>query len=224
MAKFLSGTNITLSASIFWTTAIALAEVQQASLSYVNTTAEIKAESDACCTSANAIAVVQNIDAERVIFVPDKNLANYVSRFTDKEVIPYNGYCYVHARIRAEDIKKAKKIHPDAVVFVHPECPPEVIELAYEVASTAGMLKLASASEARKFIIGTEEGLIYRLKKENPEKKFFAAGSALICRNMKLTRLEDIYSSLKEERYRVEIRDDIASRARKALNEMLKYA
>ncbi|KKL72499.1 hypothetical protein LCGC14_2084290 [marine sediment metagenome] len=193
-------------------------------VSYVNTTAEIKAESDACCTSANAIAVVQNIDAERVIFVPDKNLANYVSRFTDKEVIPYNGYCYVHVRIRAEDIKKAKKIHPDAVVFVHPECPPEVIELADEVASTGGMLKLARASEAKKLIIGTEEGLIYRLKKENPEKKFFAAGPALICRNMKLTRLEDVYLSLKEERYKVEIEGNIASRAKKALNEMLKYA
>ena len=192
-------------------------------VSYVNTTAEIKAESDVCCTSANAIAVVQNIDAERVIFIPDKNLANYVSRFTDKEVIPHNGYCYVHDRIRAEDIKKAKEIHPDAVIFVHPECPPEVIELADEVASTGGMLKLARASEARKFIIGTEKGLIYRLKKENPEKEFFAAGPALICHDMKLTRLEDVYLSLKEERYKVEIEDNIAKRARKALNEMLRY-
>jgi quinolinate synthase len=110
------------------------------------------------------------------------------------------------------------------VVFVHPECPPEVIELADEVASTAGMFKLARASKARKFIIGTEEGLIYRLKKENPAKKFFAAGPALICRNMKLTRLEDVYLSLREERYKVEIEDNIARRARKALNEMLKHA
>ncbi len=193
-------------------------------VSYVNTTAEIKAESDVCCTSANAVKVVQGIDAERVIFVPDKNLANYVSRFTDKEVISHNGYCYVHHRIRAEDIKKAKEIHPDVVVFVHPECPPEVIELADEVASTAGMLKLSRASKAKKIIIGTEEGLIYRLTKENPEKKFFAAGPALVCRNMKLTRLEDVYLSLKEERYKVEIGDNIATKARKALDEMLKYA
>lgn len=191
---------------------------------YVNTTAEIKAESDVCCTSANAIRIVQDIDAERVIFVPDQNLASYVSRFTDKEVIPYAGYCYVHDRIRAEDIKEAKKIYPDAVVIVHPECRPAVIELADEVASTSRMLKLAAESKARKFIIGTEEGLIHRLIKENPEKKFFAAGSALMCHNMKLTRLEDVYLSLKEEKYKVEIEDNIARKAKKALDEMLKYA
>lgn len=191
---------------------------------YVNTTAEIKAESDVCCTSANAIRIVQDIDAERVIFIPDQNLANYVSGFTDKEVIPYPGYCYVHGRIRAEDIKEAKKIYPDAMVIVHPECRPEVIELADEVASTSGMLKLAAESKATKFIIGTEEGLIHRLIKENPEKKFFAAGSARMCHNMKLTRLEDVYLSLKEERYKVEIEDNIARKAKKALDEMLKYA
>lgn len=190
---------------------------------YVNTTAEIKAESDVCCTSANAIRIVQDIDAERVIFVPDQNLANYVSRFTDKEVIPFEGYCYVHDRIRAEDIKEAKKIYPDAVVIVHPECRAGVIELADEVASTSGMLKLAAESKARKFIIGTEEGLIHRLIKENPEKKFFAAGPALMCHNMKLTRLEDVYLSLKEEKYKVEVEDNIARKAKKAIDEMLKY-
>jgi len=121
----------------------------------------VKAESDACCTSSNAIKVVQNINIQRIIFIPDRNLASYLSRFIDKEIIPYNGYCYVHDRIRAEDIEKAKKIHPDAIVFVHPECRPEVIKLADEVASTGGMLKLARKSKAKKFIIGTEEGLIY---------------------------------------------------------------
>lgn len=192
-------------------------------VSYVNTTAEIKAESDVCCTSANAVKVIQNINAEKIIFVPDRNLASYVSRFTGKEIIPYDGYCYVHDRIRAKDIKKAKEIHPDAVVLVHPECRPDVIDLADEVASTSGMVNFARRSKAKKFIIGTEEGLLYRLKKENPEKEFFTAGSALMCHNMKLTRLEDVYLSLREERYKVEINDSISGKARKALDKMLKY-
>ncbi len=192
-------------------------------VSYVNTTAEVKAESDVCCTSSNALKVVQNIDAKKIIFVPDRNLASYVSRFTDKEIIPYDGYCYVHEKFRAEDIKTAKRIYPEAKVFVHPECRPEVIDLADEVASTGGMVKLAQLSKAKRFIIGTEEGLIYRLKKENPEKEFFSAGPARICINMKLITLEDVYLSLKEERYKVEIEDVIRIRAKKAINEMLKY-
>jgi len=192
-------------------------------VSYVNTTAEIKAESDVCCTSANAVKVVQNINAERIIFVPDRNLASYVSRFTDKEIIPYDGYCYVHNKIRAEEIRKAKEIHPDAVVIVHPECRPEVIDIADEVASTSGMVNFIRKSKARKFIIGTEEGLLYRLKKENPEKQFYTGGSALMCHNMKLTKLEDVYLSLKEERYKVEVSSDIKKKKKRALDEMLKY-
>jgi len=192
-------------------------------VSYVNTTAEVKAESDVCCTSSNALKVVQHIDAEEIIFIPDRNLANYVSKFAKKEIIPYNGYCYVHDRIRAEDVKKAKEAHPDAVVLVHPECRSEVIELADEVASTGGMIKLSKKSKTKKFIIATEEGLIHRLKKENPEKEFFTAGPALMCHNMKLTGLEDIYLSLKEERYKIEIEDDVQRKAKKALDRMLKY-
>ena len=192
-------------------------------VSYVNTTADVKAESDVCCTSSNALNVAQNIDAEKIIFIPDRNLAGYVSKFVKKEIIPYNGYCYVHNRIRGKDIKKVKEIYPDAVILVHPECRPEVIELADEVASTGGMIKLAKNSKAKKFIIGTEEGLIYRLKKENPEKEFFTAGSALMCYNMKLTNLEDVYLSLKEERYKIEIKDEVQKRAKKALDQMLEY-
>ncbi|MEA3421494.1 MAG: quinolinate synthase NadA, partial [Acidobacteriota bacterium] len=114
-------------------------------------------------------------------------------------------------------------IHPDAVILVHPECRPEVIELADEVASTGGMIKSAKKSKAKKFIIGTEEGLIHRLKKENPEKEFLTAGSALMCHNMKLTGLEDVYLSLKEERYKIEIEDEVQKRAKRALDGMLKY-
>ncbi len=192
-------------------------------VSYVNTTAEVKAGSDVCCTSSNALRVVRNIDAERIIFVPDRNLARYVSGFTEKEIIPYNGYCYVHDRIRAEYIKKAKETYPDAVVLVHPECRPEVIKLADKVASTGGMIKFAKKSKAKKFIIGTEAGLIHRLKKENPEKRFFTAGSSLMCYNMKLTGLEDVYLSLKEEKYKIEIEQGIQREAKRALDRMLKY-
>ena len=193
-------------------------------VSYVNTNADVKAESDICCTSANVIEVVKNIKAERVIFTPDKNLAAYCQRFVDKEIIPWNGYCYVHEKIRKEEVRLAKEKFPDALLLVHPECNPSVIDLADEVLSTSGMLNFAEKSDKKKFLIGTEEGLIYRLKKENPGKEFYTAGTAKMCRNMKLTTLNDVYSSLKEERYAIELSEGIIKSAQKALMGMLKYA
>lgn len=192
-------------------------------VSYVNTNADVKAESDVCCTSANAIEVVRNIKAERVIFTPDKNLAAYCQRFVDKEIIPWNGYCYVHEKIRKEEVRLAKEKFPDALLLVHPECNPSVIDLADEVLSTSGMLNFAEKSDKKRFLIGTEEGLIYRLKKENPGKEFYAAGTAKMCRNMKLTTLNDVYFSLKEERYAIELSEGIIESAQKALEAMLKY-
>lgn len=192
-------------------------------VSYVNTNADVKAESDICCTSANAIKVVRNIKAEKIIFTPDKNLAAYCQRFTDKEIIPWNGYCYVHERIREEEVRLAKEKFPDALLLVHPECNPSVIDLADEVLSTSGMLNFAKKSDKKRFLIGTEEGLIYRLKKENPGKEFYAAGTAKMCRNMKLTTLNDVYFSLKEERYAIELPAGIIESAQKALEAMLKY-
>ncbi|MBA7575734.1 Quinolinate synthase A [subsurface metagenome] len=174
-------------------------------VSYVNTNADVKAESDICCTSANAINVVRNITAEKIIFTPDKNLAAYCQRFTDKEIIPWNGYCYVHEKIREEEVRLAKEKLPDALLLVHPECNPSVLDLADEVLSTSGMLNFAKKTDKKRFLIGTEEGLIYRLKKENPGKEFYAAGTAKMCRNMKLTTLNDVYFSLKEERYAIEL-------------------
>lgn len=193
-------------------------------VSYVNTNADVKAESDICCTSANAIKVVRNIKAEKIIFTPDKNLAAYCQRFTDKEIIPWNGYCYVHERIREEEVRLAKEKFPDALLLVHPECNPSVIDLADEVLSTSGMLSFAKKSDKKRFLIGTEEGLIYRLKKENPGKEFYAAGTAKMCRSMKLTTLNDVYFSLKEERYTIELPEGIIESAQKALMGMLKYA
>jgi len=192
-------------------------------VSYVNTSADVKAESDICCTSANAIKVIRNIKSEKIIFTPDKNLAVYCQRFTDKEIIPWNGYCYVHERITEKEVRLARKKFPDALLLVHPECNPSVIDLADEVLSTSGMLNFAKKSEKKRFLIGTEEGLIYRLKKENPEKEFYVAGTAKMCRNMKPTTLNDIYFSLKEERYAIELSEGIIKSAQKALMEMMKY-
>ncbi|MBU1290885.1 quinolinate synthase NadA, partial [bacterium] len=192
-------------------------------VSYVNTNADVKAESDICCTSANAVKVVKNISAKRIIFTPDKNLAAYCQRFVDKEIIPWNGYCYVHEKIREEEVCLAKEKCPDALLLVHPECNPAVIDLADEVLSTSGMLNFAKKSDKKKFLIGTEEGLIYRLKKENPGKEFYTAGTAKMCRNMKLTTLNDVCFSLKEECYAIELPEGIIKSAQKALTAMLKY-
>jgi len=191
-------------------------------VSYVNTNADVKAESDICCTSANAIKVVRNIKAEKIIFTPDKNLAAYCQRFTDKEIIPWNGYCYVHEKIREEEVRLAKEKFPDALLLVHPECNTSVIDLADEVLSTSGMLNFAKKTDKKRFLIGTEEGLIYRLKKENPGKKFYTVGTAKICRNMKMTTLNDVYLSLKEERYAIKLPEDIIKFAQKALTAMLR--
>jgi len=192
-------------------------------VSYVNTNADVKAESDICCTSANAVKVVKNISAKRIIFTPDKNLAAYCQRFVDKEIIPWNGYCHVHERITKEEVILAKENFPDALLLVHPECNPSVIDLADEVLSTGGMLSFAKKSNRKKFLIGTEEGLIYRLKKENPEKEFYATGTAKMCLNMKLTTLNDVYSSLKKESYSIQLNEEIIRSAQRALMNMMKF-
>lgn len=154
-------------------------------VTYVNSTAAVKAESDICCTSSNALKVVESVPGNQVLFVPDKNLGQYVARRTSKEVIIWDGYCTTHHRVDPEEVKEVKAAHPDAPIVVHPECPPEVVELADHVDSTAGILKYCRESEADTIIVGTEQGLIHRLNKENPDKKFFVLSPKLICPNMK---------------------------------------
>lgn len=192
-------------------------------VSYVNTNADVKAVTDVCCTSANAVNVVKNIDADEIIFVPDKNLGSYVKRFTDKKIILWNGFCYVHDRISKEEVLISKEKFPEALLLVHPECRPEVIDLADEVLSTSGMIKFAKYSSAKSFLIGTEEGILYRLKKENPNKEFYSAGTPKICSNMKLTHLEDVYNALNEEKHEIILPEDIISASKKSLEAMLKY-
>ena len=193
-------------------------------VTYVNSTAEVKAESDVCCTSANAVKVVQNVEADEVIFTPDRNLARYVQRFTKKAIIPWEGYCYVHDRFTKEEVVQAKQAYPDAVLMVHPECPPGVIDEADEVLSTSGMVRFARESSAKTFLVGTEEGMLYRLRKENPGKTFYSAGVAKMCRGMKVTRLEDLHDALVKEQHAIEIPAEIMDRASAALEGMLRYA
>jgi quinolinate synthase len=189
--------------------------------SYVNTNADVKAETDVCCTSANAVEVVAGLGARRVIFTPDKNLASYVSSKVNTEIIPFDGFCYVHARFTPEDIRAARLAHPGAPVMVHPECNPDVIDLADRVLSTSGMMKFAAESPAREFIVATEEGLLERMGLEMPEKRFYSPGKARFCFNMKKTRLEDVLRSLVDEVYEVTVEAEIAARARKSLERMI---
>ena len=146
-------------------------------VTYVNSAADVKAVSDICCTSANAVSIVRSLkDAKRVIMTPDRNLSHYVTRFVkDKEIIAWDGFCPTHERLVPEDILKLKERHPDALFVAHPECRPEVVDLADKVASTSGMYVFCRESAAREFIIGTEMGILWRLKKDNPDKKFYLA-------------------------------------------------
>jgi len=190
---------------------------------YINSTAEVKAESDICCTSANAVKIVSGLDRMRkVLFIPDQYLGHYVSSEVGKEIILWPGYCPTHLRILPQDITRLRKEHPQAKVIVHPECRPEVISLADEVQSTGGMCRYAKTTENNEIIVGTELGIIHRLRKENPEKKFFSVSEQAICPNMKLITLKKIVWSLKEMQYQIKVPARIAKRARKAVDRMLK--
>ncbi|HOW86987.1 MAG TPA: quinolinate synthase NadA [Candidatus Aminicenantes bacterium] len=191
---------------------------------YVNTSAEVKAESDVCCTSSNAIAVVNSLGADRVLFVPDKNLAAYVARETGKTVIAWDGYCYVHHRFTPRDIDEARTAHPGAEVWVHPECPLDVIERADKVLSTGKMVLEARATSRHEIVVGTEKGIIYRLARENPAVRFFPARETALCAHMKMTTLAKVLHALETDTTRVEVPAAIADRARGAIEAMLRIS
>jgi quinolinate synthase len=188
---------------------------------YVNTTAEVKAESDICCTSSNAVSIVNSLDEQEVIFVPDQNLARYAQRFTEKTILPWEGYCIVHHRITAAQVQEARSLHPDAILLVHPECRPEVIDLADHVASTSGIIRLVCSSDKQEFIIGTEVGILHRINRECPNKTCYPLSDAAICRNMKKTDLAKVRDALATLRPRITVPEDIAARARQAIERML---
>lgn len=189
---------------------------------YVNTSAQVKAELDYCCTSTNAVAVINALkDKEEIIFVPDKYLADFVEKKAGRKLIKWNGYCPTHVKILPEDIKREKKFHPQAKVMVHPECLPQVVAMADEVLSTSKMCQFARQTEAKEIIVGTEVGLIYRLKKDNPAKEFYPASERAVCPNMKRTTQEKILWALEELKERVYVPDEIRKRGRKAIDRML---
>jgi len=188
---------------------------------YVNTPAAVKAESDVCCTSANAVKLVEKLDAEEIIFVPDQYLGSYVASKTGKEMILWPGFCPTHTRIQAQDIVRQRAEHPQAKVIVHPECRPEVKALADEVLSTGGMIRCARETEAEEIIVGTEIGILYRLRKENPGKKFIAASEQAVCPRMKLITLENVLWSLENMTHQVKVPERTRLRAKAAVDKML---
>jgi quinolinate synthase len=191
---------------------------------YVNSTADVKAESDVCCTSANAVKVVQSLGTAPVLFVPDQYLGSYVASKTQQTMLFWPGYCPTHARIRPEDILRAKAEYPMAKVMVHPECRSEVAVLADEVLSTGGMLRFARSTPAREIIVGTEIGLIYRLRKENSDKKFIPASEQAVCPRMKLITLEKILWSLEAMAPEVKVPEPTRIRAKRAVDRMLEIS
>lgn len=191
-------------------------------VSYVNTTADVKAETDVCCTSANAVKVVQSLSEKRIIFTPDRNLGLYVQRFVpDKELILWPGFCATHQnRITVDDLKEMKKLHPGAEILVHPECAPDVIDFADHVFSTGGMLTHAKNSQKTEFIVGTEKEMAYRLGQDFPEKKFYPLDKA-VCPDMKKITLEKVVRSLETMSPQVNLSREILEKARRPLERMV---
>jgi len=190
-------------------------------VAYVNTTAAVKADSDICCTSANGVKVVESVPNDEILFVPDKYLGHYISTKTKKRMILYPGYCITHARLTAEQVKLAKQRYPEAKVLVHPECREEVIELADAALSTSQMIRYARESPETTFLIGTEEGILHRMRKENPNKNFYLIASSLICPNMKKTRLETVIETMEFKHNRVMVPEEVRLKAKQALDRML---
>lgn len=190
-------------------------------VTYVNSSAAVKAESDICCTSANAVAVVNSLDADEVILVPDRNLGRYIAANTDKKCYFWEGFCPFHDQLPEEDVLAAKQAHPDALFLAHPECRPQILAMADYIASTSGMIDYVRNSPVKKFILGTEEGILYRLRKENPDKQFIMPNSLLFCKTMKYITLEEVLHCLQNMSPTVTVPTEIANGARQSLERML---
>lgn len=189
---------------------------------YINSTAEVKAECDICCTSSNALQVIRSLEQKDILFVPDCNLGSYVAKqVPEKNIILWKGFCTTHHRVRRDDVIKVRELHPDAVLLVHPECRPEVVELADYVGSTKQIIEYASSSDKSKFIIGTEMGVLYKMKKDNPEKQFYLLSTGLVCPNMKKTTLRSVYEALRDMKNNIVLDETISERARIPLDRML---
>lgn len=192
---------------------------------YINSTAELKRHSDVCVTSSNALKVVTALPQKNIFFVPDENLGRYIgSKLPEKNFIYNDGFCHVHRSITAENVKKAKEVHPEAEVLVHPECTPDVVALGDYVGSTSGIIDYATASDKDVFIICTEMGVLYELKQKNPGKTFYSVGHRQFCPNMKRISLENVRDTLRDMKNQVELPEELRLNAKKALDEMLRIA
>jgi quinolinate synthase len=191
-------------------------------VSYVNTTAAVKAESDICCTSANVVQVANSVDPDkRILMTPDRNLALYTRRLTGRDITYWEGYCPVHHSLTKEKVEAVKAAHPEALFLAHPECRPEVLDLADEIKSTSGMIAYVGESGAEAFIIGTESGILYPLSRANPGKVFIPADPGMVCPNMKKTGLKEILKALEAMEPEVKVPEEIRVRAKEAVTRML---
>ncbi|MBM4270663.1 MAG: quinolinate synthase NadA [Deltaproteobacteria bacterium] len=191
-------------------------------VTYINSSAETKALSDICCTSSNAVNVVNSLNGDKkIIMVPDGNLARYTSRITGKKIMPWNGHCPVHQCLSGEDVITVKAMHPRALFAAHPECRAEVLAMANFVGSTGKILNYARECDAGELIVGTEQGILYQLQKQNPGKSFIPASPDMVCRTMKCITLEDILTALREMKYIIKVPDEIRIPAKRALDRML---
>lgn len=192
-------------------------------VTYVNSTAAVKAESDACCTSANSIRVVESfVESSTVYMAPDQNLAKYTARHASKDILYWHGYCPFHHALKPDEVLARKHEHPDALFLAHPECRPEVLSLADRVMSTSGMLRYVRESAHSAFIVGTEIGILYPMRKMNPGKKFYAASEKMLCPHMKKISLDDVVRSLKTLEPRIVVEEVVRVRALKAVERMLR--
>ena len=190
-------------------------------VTYVNSSAETKAESYICCTSANGVEIVDSVPSDDILFVPDQNLGHYIATQTKKNIVLYPGFCYVHHRLKPEQVKLAKRLHPEAQVIVHPECQPGVIALADAALSTSQMLRYVKASSHNSFIIGTEEGLLHRLRQENRGKSFYLVSNSQICTDMKKTTLEELARTMELRQNIVTVPEEVRIKAKQAVDRML---
>jgi quinolinate synthase len=190
-------------------------------VTYVNSSVAVKAYSDICCTSSNAVKIVNSLPNKDIIFVPDKNLGSYVARFTDKNIILFDGYCPTHNRVNTDHVAQARMNHPNVKILVHPECTSEVVDMADFAGSTAQIINYVTASDEKEFIIGTEKGILHQLKLKNPDKEFYMLADNFLCPNMKKISLEHVLESLETGEYEIELSDDMIAKASKSLHKML---
>ncbi|MCX7569594.1 quinolinate synthase NadA [Tumebacillus sp. DT12] len=190
-------------------------------VAYVNTSAEVKAETDICCTSSNALKVIESVESDEIIWVPDKNLGHYVSQYTDKKMIIWQGYCNTHDLLTPEEVLELKREYPDAPIVVHPECRPEVVALGDYVGSTTGILKYCRESNFKDYIVATEEGVRYMLEKESPDKNFHFASRYMVCPNMKVHNVKKMVRALETMQPQIEVDPEVAAKAKRSLDAML---